>query len=83
MSTDAENLISLINKGIFPSIKQNGNLGLTKLTFSLCDEREIKNQAYKEFAEKLKDKWFGEYYDSSNDVDFDEFIDNLLNEMMG
>ena len=40
---------------------------------------EIKAEAYKEFAEHLKEKWSNnDYY--SPDVDFDEFVDNLLKE---
>lgn len=39
-------------------------------------------EAYKEFAERLKEKWSNNYYDSP-DVDFDEFVDNLLKEMLG
>ena len=46
-----------------------------------CD-KEIKSEAVKEFAEKLKNKWFDEHYDSPN-IDFDDFIDNLLKEMVG
>ena len=43
---------------------------------------EIKAEAYKEFAEHLKEKWSNnDYY--SPDVDFDEFVDNLLKEMVG
>ena len=42
----------------------------------------VKNEAYKEFAEKLKDEWFCNCYDSP-DVDFDDFIFNLLKEMVG
>ena len=42
----------------------------------------LKAKAYKEFVEKLKNKWFDEHYDSP-DVDFDDFIDNLLKEMVG
>ena len=43
---------------------------------------EIKSEAYKEFAEHLKEKWSNnDYY--SPDVDFDEFIDNSLKEMVG
>lgn len=42
----------------------------------------LKAEAYKEFAEKLKNKWFDERY-YSPDVDFDDFIDNLLKEMVG
>lgn len=43
---------------------------------------QIKAEAYKEFAEHLKEKWFDNHYDSP-DVDFDEFVDNLLKEMVG
>ena len=40
---------------------------------------EIKSETYKEFAEHLKEKWSNnDYY--SPDVDFDEFVDNLLKE---
>ena len=43
---------------------------------------QIKSEAYKEFAEHLKEMWSNNYYDSP-DVDFDEFVDNLLKEMVG
>lgn len=43
---------------------------------------QIKAEAYKEFADKLKNKWFDERY-YSPDVDFDDFIDTLLKEMVG
>ena len=36
-------------------------------------------EAVKEFAEHLKEEWFNNYYDSP-DVDFDEFVDNLVKE---
>lgn len=42
----------------------------------------IKNEAYKEFAEIIKDKWFDNRYDSP-DIDFDDFIDNVLKELVG
>lgn len=42
----------------------------------------IKSESYKEFAERLKNKWFDERY-YSPDVDFDDFIDNLVKEMVG
>ena len=43
---------------------------------------EIKAEAIQEFAEHLKEKWSNnDYY--SPDVDFDEFVDNLLKEMAG
>ena len=53
----------------------------------LCDYAEelidkAKSEAYKEFAEHLKEMWSNNYYDSP-DVDFDEFVDNLLKEMVG
>ena len=43
---------------------------------------QIKSEAYKEFAEHLKERWSNNYYDSP-DIDFDEFVDNLLKEMVG
>ena len=43
---------------------------------------QIKTEAYKEFAGIIKDKWFDNRYDSP-DVDFDDFISNLLKEMVG
>ena len=46
------------------------------------NERKIKAEAYKEFAEIIKDKWFDNRYDSP-DVDFDDFIDNVLKELVG
>ena len=43
---------------------------------------QIKSETYKEFAERLKERWSNnDYY--SPDVDFDEFVDNLLKEMVG
>ena len=39
-------------------------------------------EAYKEFAEIIKDKWFDNCYDSP-DVDFDDFIDGVLKELVG
>lgn len=44
--------------------------------------KQAKSEAVKEFAEKLKEEWFNNYYNSP-DVDFDEFVDNLLKEMVG
>ena len=43
---------------------------------------QIKSEAYKEFAEHMKEKWSNNHYDSP-DVDFDEFVDNSLKEMVG
>ena len=43
---------------------------------------KIRAEAIKEFAEHLKEKWSNnDYY--SPDVDFDEFVDNSLKEMVG
>ena len=42
----------------------------------------LKSETYKEFAKHLKERWSNNYYDSP-DVDFDEFVDNLLKEMVG
>ena len=43
---------------------------------------KVRAEAYREFAEHLKERWSNNYYDSP-DVDFDEFVDNLLKEMVG
>ena len=51
-------------------------------TATPLDMSEIKVKAYKKFAEHLKERWSNNYYDSP-DVDFDEFVDNLLKEMVG
>ena len=40
---------------------------------------QVRTEAYKQFAEHLKEMWSNNYYDSP-DVDFDEFVDNLLKE---
>ena len=50
---------------------------------SIQDRYEhTKAEAYKESAGMIKDKWFDNRYDSP-DVDFDDFISNLLKEMVG
>ena len=41
-----------------------------------------KSEAVKEFAERLKYVWWENGYESP-DVDFDDFIDNLIKEMVG
>ena len=41
-----------------------------------------KSEAVKEFAERLKKVWFDNGYESP-DVDFEDFIDNLVKEMVG
>ena len=43
---------------------------------------QVRAEAYKECAEHLKERWSNHYYDSP-DVDFDEFVDNSLKEMVG
>ena len=40
---------------------------------------QVRAEAYKKFAEHLKERWSNNYYDSP-DIDFDEFVDNLLKE---
>ena len=44
--------------------------------------KTAKVEAYKEFAERLKDSFFDNCYESP-DVDFDYFVDNLVKEMEG
>ncbi|WP_448901245.1 hypothetical protein [Eubacterium sp.] len=59
------------------------NKKVEELSDVLSDTIKIQYaEAYKEFAERLKEKWSNNYYDSP-DVDFDEFVDNLLKEMLG
>ena len=41
-----------------------------------------KSEAVKEFAERLKKVWFDNGYESL-DVDFEDFVDNLVKEMVG
>ena len=43
---------------------------------------KVKSKIIKDFAERLKKEWFGIGYESP-DVDFDDFIDNLVKEMAG
>ena len=43
---------------------------------------ESKSEAIKEFVERLKKVWWNNGYESP-DVDFDDFIDNLVKEMVG
>lgn len=58
-------------------------VNLVSIQFQDLQERtnKIKTDAYREFAEHLKEKWSNNYYDSP-DVDFDEFVDNFLKEML-
>lgn len=56
MSKEAENIISLISKGILPPINQNETFGISTSAFSLSNEREIKKQASKEILKSLDDK---------------------------
>lgn len=45
-------------------------------------DSKIKSEAIKEFAEKLLNTWWHNGYESP-DVDFDDFIYNLVKEMVG
>ena len=62
--------------------KLKGSTIVSNIMESQRIKREAKAEAYKEFAEIIKDKWFDNRYDSP-DVDFDDFISNLLKEMVG
>ena len=44
--------------------------------------QQEKSEAVKEFAERLKKVWFDNGYESP-DVDFEDFVDNLVKEMAG
>lgn len=70
MSKEAENIISLINKGTLPPINQNETFGINTSTLSSSNKSEIKKQVYKEFAEKLEDK----LHDNCRIVTGDNFL---------
>lgn len=44
--------------------------------------KTIKSNAIKEFAKRLKKVWWDNDYESP-DVDFDDFVDNIVKEMVG
>ena len=76
--------LDLINrqKAEIEQWQEEANRWQTLFCQEIDNKGEAKAETYKEFAEKLKNKWFDEHYDSP-DVDFDDFIDNLLKEMVG
>ena len=74
--------INLINRQKSEIEWLRGSTIINNIMNSQRIKREAKAEAYKEFAEIIKDKWFDNRYDSP-DVDFDDFISNLLKEMVG
>lgn len=74
--------LDLINRQEAEIEKLKGSTIVSNIMESQRIKREAKAEAYKEFAEIIKDKWFDNRYDSP-DVDFDDFISNLLKEMVG
>ena len=75
-------VLDLINRQKAEIEKLKGSTIVSNIMESQRIKREAKAEAYKEFAEIIKDKWFDNHYDSP-DVDFDDFISNLLKEMVG
>lgn len=86
MSKEAKNIISLINKGILPSINQNETFGINTSTLSSANKSEIKKQAYKEFADmvkkNIKEVWNYDNGTCSCVLVLTKDIDNLLKEMV-
>ena len=74
--------LDLINRQKAEIEKLKGSTIVSNIMESQRIKREAKAEAYKEFAEIIKDKWFDNRYDSP-DVDFDDFIDNVLKELVG
>lgn len=74
--------LDLINRQKAEIEKLKGSTIVSNIMESQRIKREAKAEAYKEFAQIIKDKWFDNRYDSP-DIDFDDFIDNLLKEMVG
>ena len=75
-------VLDLINRQKAEIEKLKGSTIVSNIMESQRIKREAKAEAHKEFAEIIKDKWFDNRYDSP-DVDFDDFISNLLKEMVG
>ena len=75
-------VLDLINRQKAEIEKLKGSTIVSNIMESQRIKREAKAEAYKEFAEIIKDKWFDNRYDSP-DVDFDDFIDNVLKELAG
>lgn len=73
--------INLINRQKSEIEWLRGSTIINNIMNSQRIKREAKAEAYKEFAGIIKDKWFDNRYDSP-DVDFDDFISNLLKEMV-
>lgn len=87
MSKEAENIISLINKGILPPINQNETFGINTSTLSSANKSEIKKQAYKEFADMIK-KNIKEVWNYNNGtcscvLVLTKDIDKILKEIVG
>ena len=74
--------INLINRQKSEIEWLRGRTIINNIMNSQRIKREAKAEAYKEFAEIIKVKRFDNRYDSP-DVDFDDFISNLLKEMVG
>lgn len=63
--------LDLINRQEAEIEKLKGSTIVSNIMESQRIKREAKAEAYKEFAEIIKDKWFANRYDSP-DVDFDD-----------
>lgn len=87
MSKEAENIISLINKGILPPINQNETFGINTFTLSSANKSEIKKQAYKEFADmvkkNIKEVWNYDNGTCSCILVLTKDIDKILKEIVG
>ena len=81
MITDSLNLITRQQLEIE---KLNKEIQITKDAYTMLQTKIeiINSKAVEEFAERLKDSFFDNGYESP-DVDFDYFVDNLVKEMVG
>lgn len=70
----------LLKRDAFDIIKSQSEL-ISKIALDCLECKKAKIKLFQEFAEKLKNRWFDKHYDSP-DIDFDDFIDNLLKEMV-
>lgn len=88
MPKKIESIVSLINKDILPPINQDETFGINTSNHSSSNKNEIKKQAYKEFADRLRTHkrkmngfdWGDEFWDYAVLV---EDIENTLIQMVG
>ena len=78
----ANNALDLINRQQAEIERLKGRVNLLEAEIYAPIKAKARAEAVKEFAEKSKKVWWDNGYESP-DVDFDDFVDNLVKEMVG